>query len=210
MKRRLTVTWQCSEDVVVDVPDGAFTADQISEIAEKAARHILPGGGDACDDHDWDWQGVAPKAKGEGNQVPDDYWFQLGDYEVATNGYLLVVRGCGINFRNDSIWRKINDPGKIGDLLKGDFASLPLHQGWFRNSFKVFSECRIVGNTPKPGINGNGCAGFALDKSGKLAAVLMPHCWTSKPDPEGFAHVPRSFFAAEFVEDGEFYRVFDR
>jgi hypothetical protein len=63
MKRLIMVEWTCSEQIEVEIADGALTDEQIEDAADKAARHILPGDGNDCDNWEWGWLGKAPKSK---------------------------------------------------------------------------------------------------------------------------------------------------
>ena len=174
MKRSIMVEWTCLEQVEVDIADGALTDEEIEDAVDKAARGILPGGGDCCDNWEWKWLGKEPTAKGETANPPDDYWFEAAGYTVATNGYALITKDCPVEFVNDSVWRKVNEaPAEIIGLLSVDFASLPLHHGWFRNAFAGFKGYRVVGKTPVLG-DCMGCAGYVLDDAGKFIALLMP------------------------------------
>ena len=175
MERVIQVRWTCSEQIKVDIPDGKFTRKEIKKIVDKAAQRILPGGGDYCDDWDFEWDSEEPKAIEVGNIPPDDYWFECAGYTVASNGYALLVKGCPVGFCNDSEWRKIEEKNipAFAKILSADFANLPPHRGWFRKAFECFKGCRVVGNTPKT-VSEKDCGGYVLDASGTLIAVLMP------------------------------------
>jgi hypothetical protein len=186
MKRRIMVKWICSKQIEVDIADGALTDEEIEDAVDKAARHILPGGGNCRDNWEYEWMGKEPTAKGETANPPDDYWFDAAGYTVATNGYALITKDCPAKFVNDSIWRKVVEPTtQIIDLLSVDFASLPPHRGWFRNAFEGFKGYRVVGKTPVPG-DSMGCAGYVLDDAGKFIALLMPASLDGIRDPSAY------------------------
>ena len=173
MKRAVEVEWTCSQQIEVDIPDGEMTSEEIEAAIGKAAKRILPGDGDCCDNWEWNWLGREPVAKGEGNTPPDDYWFEAAGYTVATNGYALITKDCPVEFTNDAVWQKLDEatPGII-DLLSVDFASFPLHRGWFRNAFKCFSGYRVVGRSKSGNNRSEHSYAYVLDESGKFVALL--------------------------------------
>lgn len=177
MKRTLTITWTCSEDVTIDIPDYTLNADEIRSLIEDKADNIIPGGRGLVNDWDYEFQGKQPKEIGEGNIPPDNCWVTIGGVTVATNGYGLTVKGSPVEMANNNVWRNLKGETKAIDHLKEmlsiDASTLPPHTGWFTEYFRNFEGYRVVGNAPKPGIS-TGCGGYVLDESGNIIAVLMP------------------------------------
>jgi hypothetical protein len=177
MKRTLTITWTCSEDVTIDITDLTLTADEIIALIDAEADRIIPGGRGCCDEWNHEFRGDQPKEFGEGNIPPESCWVTIGDLTVATNGYGIAVKGSPVVYENRSLWKNLEDESNTIEHLKKmlsiDTSKLPPHKGWFANSFRNFEGYRVVGNTPQPGIS-TGCGGYVLDKDERIIAVLMP------------------------------------
>lgn len=97
MKRTILVTWTCSEEIELDIPDGEKTAEEIWSMANEAAQEILP---DCPDEWDWDWKSSEPIAKDAPKYPPpDDYWIEARGYTIATDGYMIITKDCPIDLR---------------------------------------------------------------------------------------------------------------
>jgi hypothetical protein len=177
MKRTISVTWTMADSIVIDIPDGELTYEEINKRAEFAVNAFIPM---SCDEYGWEWYyGDEPKAREENPLPPDDAWFVVNGITIAANGVALVTKDCPFDgFIKIRAWKTDLDSKAIERLslmLREDIKELPKHQGWFHRSFRCFKGFKVVGFEPEPGRSSMEVGGYVLGQAGELLAILMPH-----------------------------------
>jgi hypothetical protein len=143
MKRHLTLTYTVTESIEVDIPDGVCTSQEIDEIVEKAAQPYLSISR-GLDEWDVEWEGKEPIAKGEQPLPLPENWMEVCGRRVATNGTIVILEGCPVEFGNNGTWLE-SSPKLIAQLEPMLRASaIGPHKGHFRNVFEGFKGCAAM------------------------------------------------------------------
>jgi len=170
---KLKVKWICERIIEVNANDFAFSQKQLNVIAEEAANENVPVDSDT---YDYEWV-IEPKTKGSGLMPPDDYWFDSILGPVATNGFLILLKGFLLppkvclnrDWKDPSFFEFPQATEWVNSLIDKDFSSKQLHKGWFAEGLKPLREMQgfqILGDGPTdPGY-------MVLDEN--LIGLLMP------------------------------------
>ncbi len=168
MRRTIEITYTMTIYKCLDVEDYTLTQEEIGRLCDLTAQEIIPPDADTAD---WNWINP-PLAKNLAAVPPEEYWIDTSLGQAAISRWIAVFRDFPIpeGFRCEVPWREPTELVRktLSDLLEVDFETLPLHLGWFRESFLPIKDI--------PGIvvRGNESGAGYVFLSDRLVCILMP------------------------------------